>query len=214
MFASINWVDYVILGIFLISILAGFSRGLAKELISLITLVAAVVVAAMFATTLAASWMSSPSVQNAVSDASNSISVSNGAVTQTVSYAAVGLSFAVIFAGTIFVGAILGFIINLALSAGVLSIGNRLLGAVFGLGRGFLLNLVFIFVMQLTAVGTQPWWQQSVCVQQFQPAVTWLGGVVSPHIQMIREQAAATVQDVRNEMQQDVQSAPVQDASQ
>lgn len=206
MFSSLNWVDYVILAIFLISILAGFSRGLAKELISLITLVVAVVVASMFATTLAASWMSSPSVQNAVGDASNSIAVNSGAVSQTVSYAAVGLSFAVIFAGTILAGAILGFFINLALNSGVLGIGNRLLGAFFGLGRGFLLNLVLIFVLQLTAVGKQPWWLESVCVQQYQPAVAWLGAVVSPHLEMLREKAVETVQNVSGQLQTDTQT--------
>lgn len=206
MFSSLNWVDYVILAIFLISILAGFSRGLAKELISLITLVVAVVVASMFATTLAASWMSSPSVQNAVGDASNSIAVNSGAVSQTVSYAAVGLSFAVIFAGTILAGAILGFFINLALNSGVLGIGNRLLGAFFGLGRGFLLNLVLIFVLQLTAVGKQPWWLESVCVQQYQPCVAWLGAVVSPHLEMLREKAVETVQNVSGQLQSDTQT--------
>lgn len=201
MFASLNWVDYVVLGIFLISILAGFGRGLAKELISLITLVAAVVIASMFATTVAASWMTSPSVQNAVSDATSSIPVNTGTVTQTVSYAAVGLSFAVIFAATILAGAIIGFFINLVLSVGVLGIGNRLLGAAFGLGRGFLLNLVLIFVLQLTAIGKQPWWTESICVQQYQPCVAWLGAVVSPHLQMLREKAAETVQTVTTQVQ-------------
>ena len=204
MLENLNWVDYVVIGIFLLSILAGFGRGLAKELISLITLVIAVVVASIFATTLAASWTSSPSVQSAVSDAANSISIDSGAVSQTVSYAAVGLSFALIFAATILLGAIIGFFINMALSVGVLGIGNRLFGGLFGLGRGFIFNLVLIFVLQLTAVSHQLWWQQSYFVAQYQPAVAWLGTMVSPQLEKLKEKAAETVQSV---------TAPAQDAA-
>lgn len=201
MLESLNWVDYVIIAIFLISVLSGFSRGLVKEVISLITLIVAVVVASLFATTLAASMTSSASVQNAVTDASNSIAVNAGTVSQTVSYAAIGLSFAVIFAATILVGAIIGLIINLALSAGVLGIGNRLLGCVFGLGRGFILSLVLIFVLQLTVVSKQPWWQASYCVQQYQPAVAWLGSIVSPNLEMLKEKATEVMQNVGGQLQ-------------
>lgn len=201
MLSNLNWVDYIVIGIFLLSVLAGIGRGLAKELISLITLVIAVVVASLFATTLAASWTSSPSVQNAVSDAANSISINTGTVSQTVSYAAVGLSFALIFAVTILVGAIIGIIINMVLSVGVLGIGNRLLGGVFGLGRGFIFNLVLIFVLQLTAVSHQTWWQQSYCVEQYQPAVAWLGSMVSPQLEKLKEKAAETVQNVTEQVQ-------------
>lgn len=199
MMSSLNWVDYVILGIFLLSIIAGFSRGLVKELVSLITLITAVVVATIFASTLAASFTSSPSVQSAVSDASNSMGQAAG---QSVSYVALGLSFGLIFAGTIIVGAILGFFINLAFTAGVLGFGNRLLGAAFGLGRGFFLNLALIFILQLTAVSEQPWWQQSVCIQQYQPVVMWLAAQVSPTLEKLKEKAAETMQNVGGQEQQ------------
>ncbi len=46
--ATYTWVDYVIILIFSLSILAGFGRGFIKEAISLITLIAAFVVAIMF----------------------------------------------------------------------------------------------------------------------------------------------------------------------
>lgn len=201
MLSSLNWVDYVILGIFLFSVLAGFSRGLAKELISLIILIVAVVIASVFATSLAASWSGSSAVQDTVTSATSNISVSAETVQQTVSYAAIGLSFAVLFAGTILIGAIIGFFINMALSSGVLGFGNRLLGGVFGLGRGFILNLVLIFVLQLTAVANQSWWQQSFYVQQYQPMVIWLGSMVSPHLERLKEKAGEVMQEVSGQTQ-------------
>ena len=202
MLSSLNWVDYVILAIFLFSVLAGFSRGLAKELVSLIILVTAVVVASVFASSLAASWSGTPAVQGAVTDATSNINVSAETVKQTVSYAAIGLSFALLFAGTILVGSIIGFFVNMALTSGVLSFGNRLLGGFFGLGRGFILNLVLVFVLQLTAVANQTWWQQSYCVQQYQPTVAWLGSMVSPHIERLKEKAGEVMESVSGQQQE------------
>lgn len=201
MLSSLNWVDYVILAIFLFSVLAGFSRGLAKELISLIILITAVVIASVFATSLAESWSGSSTVQGAVTDATSNINISTETVKQTVSYAAIGLSFALLFAGTILVGAIIGFFVNIALSSGVLSFGNRLLGGFFGLGRGFILNLVLIFVLQLTAVANHSWWQKSYCVQQYQPVVAWLGSMVSPHIERLKEKAGEVIENVSGQEQ-------------
>lgn len=196
--ANLNWVDYIILAVFFFSILAGFGKGLVRELVSLATLVAAFIVASMFANPLAAAFTSSPSVQSAVNQASSAIGMN---AAQPVSYAALGVSFAVLFTATILAGSLLGYFLNIAFQTGILGFGNRILGAVFGFARGFLINLVLIFVVQLTPLSAQSWWQQSQLVGTFQPAVQWLGNIVSPSLANLKERFGSTIQDVGSSIQ-------------
>lgn len=188
---NFNGVDYFFLGIFLFSILAGFTRGLLKEIISLLSLFAAIIVGATFSSALAASFTSNAGVQTVVSQASSSINMD---VSAPVSYVAIAIAFGVLFAGTLIIGSIVGFLLNLVVSFGILGLGNRILGALFGFGRGFLINLVLIFMIQLTAVGALPGWGGSQIVQGYQPYVTWLGGIVIPGFAGLKEKAQQSLQ--------------------
>src|ERR1041385_2992010 len=67
--SNLNWVDIVILVIFFASVLAGLIRGFVKEIISLVTWIAAFFIATMFASKLAAWFTSFPSVQSMISSA-------------------------------------------------------------------------------------------------------------------------------------------------
>ncbi len=196
--SNFNWLDYIFLAIFLFSMLAGFGRGFVREVMSLITLVAAFVVAAMFSNPLAVAFTSSPSVQSVVSQANSAIGVNTA---QPVSYLALGLSFGLLFAGTVIAGAIITFFLNFAFQAGLLGMGNRILGAGFGLARGFIINLVVIFVLQLTPISGEAWWGQSSIVQSYQPAVVWLGGIVSPSLADLKSKMSQTLQNVNSSLQ-------------
>lgn len=192
--SNLNWVDYIILGIFFLSIVAGFARGFVREVISLITLIAAFVIAIMFSNALATMFTSSSSVQNAITQAGVEAS-------QPVSYLALGISFIVLFVGTILVGTILGYILNIAFQRGVLGIGNRIFGAAFGFVRGFLINLVLIFCVQLTPAGEEPFWHQSQLVVAYQPAVQWLGNIVSPSLANLKTKFDETIQKFGSQLQ-------------
>lgn len=196
--SNFNWLDYVFLAIFFFSMLAGFGRGFVREVMSLVTLVAAFVIAAMFANPLAVAFTSSPSVQSVVSQANSAIGVNTS---QPVSYLALGLSFGLLFAGTVIAGAIITFFLNFAFQAGLLGMGNRILGAGFGLARGFIINLVIIFILQLTPISGEGWWAQSSIVQSYQPAVVWLGGVVSPSLADLKSKMSQTLQNVNSSLQ-------------
>lgn len=196
--ANLNWVDYIILIIFLFSILAGFGRGLVRELISLLTLVAASVVASMFSNSLATAFTNNASVQSVVNEASSTI---GSTASQSASYLALGLSFTLLFVGTMIVGSLFGYFINMAFQTGVLGIGNRLLGGVFGLVRGYIINLIIIFVVQLTPLANQPAWQQSQLVMGFQPSVQWLNGIVSPTLANLKAKIGDSLQDVNSSIQ-------------
>lgn len=196
--ANLNWVDYIFLAIFLFSILGGLSRGFVKEVISFAALIAAFIIAALFSQHLANVFTSSSSVQNVVSQASSAIGTS---AAKPVSYLALGLSFAILFAGTIIAGSIISYFINVAFQTGVLGVGNRLLGGVFGLCRGFLINLVIIFLVQLTPFSDAASWRQSQIVSSYQPAVQWLAGIVSPSLANLKEKIGQTLQNVNSQIQ-------------
>lgn len=199
MLAGLNWVDYIIIALFFFSVLSGLSRGFIKEILAIVVLAAAFVLATMFATTLAQSFTGTNTAQEVVSQATSTVGA--GTAAASVSYAAIGLSFGLIFLATIIIGSIIGFFINLALSIGGLGFGNRVLGGIFGFGRGLVLALVLIFVLQLTVVSNQPWWQESLLVQKYQPAVAWLGNLVSPNLANLKEKFDEALQKLQTEKQ-------------
>lgn len=195
---NFNWVDYVIIAIFLLTILSGFIQGFIKKVISLAALVAAFIIAITFSNPLATAFMSHPSVQNNLASVSSTTGVN---ATQPATYLALGISFGLLFAATVLVGTLLSYLIGAAFQTGILGIGNRLLGAIFGLVQGFLINLVLIFILQLTPLTNQSWWQQSTFVGSFQPAVQWLGNVVSPTLSNLKEKFGQTLQNINSSIQ-------------
>lgn len=200
---NFNWVDYIVLGIFLISILAGFSRGVIKEIISLATWVAAFVIASMFSTHVAALFTNSPQVASAVSSASGALGMN---AAPPVSMAATGLSFVGLFALTLLIGSMIGSMVSGVVDRGAGGLFNRLLGGLFGLMRGVLVNVVIMFMVQLTPAQQQPWWSQSTFVNMFQPAVAWLSNMVQPGIENLKSKAGAALQDVGSKVQGAVSS--------
>jgi membrane protein required for colicin V production len=193
-----NVVDIFILIIFFSSALIGFSRGLVGEIVSLMTLIAAFIVAIMFANPLATAFTTSSSVQSAVSQTSSAIGVSTST---PVSYLALGLSFGLLFAGTVIVGAVLKSILNIAFNTGILGFGNRVLGAGFGLIRGYLINVVLIFLIQLSPLSNQNVWHQSTLVPEFQGSVTWLANIVSPALSNLKSKFGSTLQNAASSIQ-------------
>ncbi len=185
---SINFVDIIILLIFLISIIIGFGRGLISEVLSIIILIAAFAVAIYFTTPLANYFTNLEYVKHAVSQSSST--------PQPASYIAIAISFALLFIATIIVGAILKALLNLVVTGSVLGIGNRILGGIFGLVRGFLIIVFIIFLVQLSPLSNEQWWQQSKFVPQFQPAIAWLTNIVSPTLSNFKEKFAPAMEKV------------------
>ncbi|WP_172622767.1 CvpA family protein [Aquicella siphonis] len=200
---SLNVVDIVILAIFLISILIGFGRGLVSEVLSLLTLIAAFVIAILFANTLAVYLTHTATVQNLVSQTSGT---SGASTSEPVSYMALGVSFGILFVATVFVGMVVKMLLNLMLHTGILGFGNRILGGIFGLGRGYLINLVIIFLVQLSPMASQSWWQQSQYVPKFQSQVVWLGNTVSPALENLKSTFGSAVGSAMDEVQGAVQN--------
>lgn len=193
--AAFNWFDWVIVIIFGLSVFAGLARGFVKEVIALITMAAAFVIATLFTNTVAQYITSTEAVQNAIRQAGSNTAVS-------ISYVTYGASFALIFIIVWIIGAIIGFFLNSLFTGGVLGFGNRLLGAIFGFFRAFILTLTLIFILQLTAASKQSWWHNSVLIKYYQPVLGSLATIVSPHLADLKEKFGDTLQDINKNTQQ------------
>lgn len=123
--------------------LVGAWRGLVVEVVSVASWLIAFVLAQWFAPDVAAKLPMS------------------GAAEQ-VRYAA---GFVLVFVATLFIGALLGFVVSKLLSAVGLGLINRMLGALFGLLRGVVLILAAAVVVGMTPWKTSSAWQESVAAR-------------------------------------------------
>ena len=187
-----SWIDYTILGIFLVSTLAGLLRGLFKEVVSLLTWIAAFLIAGSFSTKLGATFSATSSQH--FSNTPNSLGIDSG---QAVSFLSIGISFVLLFVLTLIIGSVINRMITRAVEAGGISFANRFLGALFGLGRGYLINLAIIFIIQLFPM-EQNWAGDSTLVASFQPAVTWLDNFVQPGLDKLKSEIQQKTQNVSN----------------
>lgn len=148
-----NWLDGIILGILGLSVLIGLMSGLVAEVLSLVTWIAAFWVAAVFGPDVAALFEHSISLP----------------------MARIGLGYAICFFGILLLGVIVRFAARrLIWSTGLTGV-DRVLGVLFGFVRGVLVVTILVFLVGLTAVTREPWWQQSTLLPQFQVAAAWLG---------------------------------------
>jgi len=151
-----NSTDYLLIAVLVFSSLAGLMRGLLREVVSVITWVAAVWIAWTFAASL------EPYLGGALSDAS----VRPWAA-RTIIFVAVLLIGAAI-------GALLGHFVRLSLFSGV----DRLLGLVFGLLRGVVALGVLAMLAHAVRLQDEPWYRGSLLVPYAEQAGNVLRGLV------------------------------------
>lgn len=131
--------DWLFLGLLGLSMLTGLWRGLVREVLSVLSWVAAFFLSQWLAPQ-AADFLP-------MAGASETIRLAAG--------------FAVVFIAALMVGGFLGWLLQKLLSTVGLAPLDRLLGAVFGLVRGVVLLLAVTVVMQMTPFKTSPVWQAS-----------------------------------------------------
>lgn len=138
---SLGTLDWIFLGLLLLSMLIGVWRGLVVEVLSVIGWIAAFVVAQMFASTVG-QWLPM-----------------QGDVPQ-LRYAA---GFVLAFIGTLMASVLLAWLVRKMLASVGLSGLDRLLGAAFGVVRGAIILLAVTTVVLMTPMRSSNVWQQSVC---------------------------------------------------
>jgi membrane protein required for colicin V production len=146
-----EYADYVILGIIVISALVGLVRGFIEEAFSLAVWVTAFLVAFQYSGALALQLEGHIELPSARTS----------------------LAFAGIFLSVLLVGGLLTFLVGKLVEKTGLSGTDRMLGGVFGGVRGLVLVLFLMLVAGLTPVTQDPWWQQSRAIQSLMPLAEW-----------------------------------------
>ena len=125
-----NWLDWVLAVVVMVSVITAMMKGFVRELISLASVVVGLVIAAI-AYPRAALWFDDLTKSHEI---------------------ALGLGFLVLFLGTLMVGALAGALARKLIKAAGIQWFDRLLGGVFGLLRGALVDAVLIMAMMAFAI--------------------------------------------------------------
>ncbi|TAM04662.1 MAG: CvpA family protein, partial [Rhodanobacter sp.] len=85
------------------------------------------------------------------------------------------LGYAICFVGVLLLGALVRLAARRLIWSTGLSGIDRLLGVLFGFVRGVLVVTLAVFLVGLTALTRESWWQHSTLLPRFQTTAAWLG---------------------------------------
>lgn len=151
-----NWTDYLLIAIVLLSCLAGLVRGLLREVIALVTWVVAVWIA----------WEYAPLLEPHLGGL-----LANEAVRP---WAARSLIFIVVVLFGTAVGVIVSHFVRLSLFVGA----DRFFGGVFGFLRGFVIAGLFVILCQALRLEGESWWRTSMLMPYAQHSANVLRSMV------------------------------------
>lgn len=147
-----NWADWTILAILIVSCLISLKRGFVKEALSMANWVLAFIVAMSFGgklATLLESQIATPSIREMA-------------------------AFGILFAATLIVGAMVNHLVGELVRMTGLSGTDRLFGMVFGLIRGFVVVMALLLLLPaVIPVDQDAWWQESLLIPQFLKFEGW-----------------------------------------
>jgi len=150
-------IDWVIVGVLGISTLISIRRGFVKEALSLVTWIAAVLIARLFAgqfTVVLEPYIETDSLR-------------------------LGASYLILFIATLMVGGMVNYLVGEFVRMTGLSGLDRLLGTIFGFARGGVVVVVFVALMHyVLPVEEDDWYQQSRFIPQLVSVIEELGPVL------------------------------------
>ncbi len=173
-------IDIIITVAIVVSIVVGFVRGFVKEAISIAALLIAIWAALYFGPAVgnvSDSWLSSEELQ-------------------------MWFGRILVFAVILSIGGLLGWGISKLVRLSVLSGMDRLLGSLFGAGRGVLLMAVFIIGGQFAGFNNDAWWLKSRLVPHFEIVADWIKVMAPKGLELLMpdEEAETLPIDVPEEL--------------
>lgn len=162
---TFNWLDYLLLGLVTVSGLVGLFRGFVKEALSLGVWVVGIWCAWRFAE------LAAPHLGNWVSDPVLRLWAAR----------------ALVLVAVLIVGGLLTHLLAFLLDQTGLTGTDRLLGGVFGIGRGAVLAGLVVIVLQFTGFEASPWWQESKLIPYAAPVADALRDAAAEGMEMLDE---------------------------
>jgi len=147
-------IDYIILGILLVSTGISFMRGFVREIMSLVAWIAAMWIAVSF----------TPQVSILIEN-----QITNDSIRLVVAF--LGL-----FIATLFVATLTNTLLSQLVKKTGLSGTDRMVGLIFGLARGGVIVSVIVLVVGITNIPQEAWWQESTLLGHFETLAIWLKG--------------------------------------
>ena len=151
-----NWADWVIIAILVVSSLISLKRGFVKEALSMANWVLAFIVAMTFGeqlSSLLVDHISTPSVRDM-------------------------LSFAILFAATLIVGAMVNYLVSEVVRMTGLGGTDRLFGMIFGLVRGFIVVMAILLIVPgIVPINEDEWWTSSAMIPHLLEFEDWCRAV-------------------------------------
>ncbi len=160
---ALNWADWAIIGIIIISTVISLLRGFVREALSLASWAVAAWVGFKFS-------LSFSKILPAFVT-SNTLRVM--------------VAFAILFLATLIVGLLINLLISSLVNKTGLSGTDRLLGMLFGIARGVLLVAVIVLLANMTQVKQDEWYVKSQLIPQFQGLATWLHGFLPEQMEQL-----------------------------
>lgn len=151
-----NWVDYTFIGIVVLSLLLGVWRGLVREALSLVALIAAFLASGLYGPDVTR-WLDSAIDSPLTRSASAHI---------------------LVFVAVLLAGSLLTWLVSKLVDAAGLTGANRLFGAGFGVLRGLLIVTAFVLIARLTALRDEPALRASTLRPMLDPLATSLHAAI------------------------------------
>jgi membrane protein required for colicin V production len=146
-----NWIDYAILCVILLSAVISIIRGFVKEAISLAIWFSAFFIASQFYADLATYLTKF-----------DDLMIRNG------------VAIAILFVSTLVIGGLVNYLISQLVQFTGLTGTDRALGLVFGALRGILIvSAVLFFLDTFTPLSASTWWETSALIPEFSLIIEW-----------------------------------------
>lgn len=164
---TFTWIDWIIIVVVAISALVSLKRGFFKEVLSLVTWIAAIFVAWSFGSSLSVyltDYFETPSVRMIVSSS-------------------------ILFIATLLVGGLVNKIFATLVQATGLTGTDRVLGMVFGGLRGCLMVVLLVGLMSFAPLEEDAAWKNSVLLPHFIMLADWSKQTVMQIVGPLMERA-------------------------
>jgi membrane protein required for colicin V production len=157
----LSWVDYLIIGVISVSALISLTRGFIRECLSLAAWVLALWVALSFSPRVVELLLNKvampPSLQRVI-------------------------AFFILMLGTLLAAAIMNsLLLQLVQKTGLTGM-DRMLGMVFGIGRGIAIVTGLVLLAGMTPMPQDAWWQDSQLLYYFQGLALRVQSLIPPDI--------------------------------